>query len=75
MTTVNLDETLITQFKDIAVQRHTSLERIVNQALQEYLEDYLDILAAEQVLAAIERGEEKIVDWSDVKRSLYDMES
>jgi len=71
MMTITLDDSLTTHFQAIAMQHHTSVEQVVNNALQEYLEDYLDIFAAEQVLAAIERGEEKIVDWQEVKTGLY----
>jgi predicted DNA-binding protein len=68
MTTITLDETLTTHFQVIANQRHTSVEQIVNQALQAYLEDYLDIVAAEQVLAAIERGEEKVLSLEEAEK-------
>jgi predicted DNA-binding protein len=40
----------------------------VIETLSEYLEDYLDILAAEQVLAAIESGEEKVLSLEEAEK-------
>jgi hypothetical protein len=33
MTTVNLDETLLTYFKAIATQQHTPVEQVISEAL------------------------------------------
>jgi len=68
MMTITLDDSLTTHFQAIATQHHTSVEQVVNNALQEYLEDYLDIFAAEQVLAAIEHGEEKVLSLEEAEK-------
>lgn len=53
MMTFTLDDTLTTHFQAIAAHHQTSVEDVVNEALQKYLEDYLDVLTAQQVLADI----------------------
>ncbi len=75
MNTITLNETLLNHFKIIADQRHTPIEGIISQVLEDYLENYFDVLAAEEVLAKIKSGEEKVFSWEDVKAGLYDMES
>lgn len=75
MMTFTLDDTLTTHFQAIAAHHQTSVEDVVNEALQEYLEDYLDVLTAQQVLADIASGKEQVLSWNEVKDRLYDMES
>ncbi len=45
----------------------------VIETLGEYLEDYLDILAAEQVLAAIESGEEKVLSLEEAEKLFHEL--
>jgi len=45
----------------------------VIETLGEYLEDYLDILDAEQVLAAIESGEEKVLSLEEAEKLFHEL--
>ena len=39
------------------------------------LEDYQDTLAAELVLNRIDKGEEKVIPWGEVKAGLYALDN
>jgi predicted DNA-binding protein len=72
MTTITLDEQLGKQFNLLAKQAHISIDQAVNDALREYLADYNDGLFAEKALDELGNGQDKLVDWSEAKKSLYD---
>lgn len=72
MTRITLDEQLDKQFNLLAKQAHISIDQAVNDALREYLADYNDALLAEKALDELGNGQDKLIDWSEAKKSLYD---
>ena len=75
MININLNNDLSRAIENMAQLQHESVDKIVNDALIDKLEDYHDIKAAEQVLRKIESGDEPIIPWEQVKASLYGMDS
>ncbi len=73
MMTFTLDDTLTTHFQAIAAHHQTSVEDVVNEALQEYLEDYLDVLTAQQVLADIASGKEQVISLEEAEKMLNEL--
>ncbi len=73
MMTITLDETLITQFKDIAIQRHIPVERLISDVLRRYVEDHLDIIVTGQILVTIESGEEKVLSLEEAEKLSHEL--
>ncbi|GEM_PF-1165814 len=73
MNAVHVNEVLLAHFQKIAEHKHLSVETLISQALEEYLEDYLDVLAAEEVLAKINSGEEQILSLEEAEKMLNEL--
>jgi hypothetical protein len=72
MTTIILDEQLDRQFNQLAKQAQLSIDKVVNDALREYLADYCDAQLAEDALDELDNNEDELIDWSEAKKSLYE---
>lgn len=72
MTTIILDEQLDRQFNQLAKQAQLSIDKVVNDALREYLADYCDAQLAENALDELSNNEDELIDWSEAKKSLYE---
>ncbi|MCI0653579.1 MAG: hypothetical protein L0Y39_03765 [Methylococcaceae bacterium] len=68
MMTVQLDDELAAKFSLLAGQAHIQPEQLIRNVLQ----NYLDVQTAEKILEDIERGDEGLVDWEDVKKGLHE---
>jgi len=75
MININLNNDLSRAIESLALHQHESVEKIINDALIEKLEDYRDIKAAEQILKQIDSGEEELISWEQVKAELNDMDN
>ena len=75
MISVNLNDELSQAVEQLAKHKHKPIEQIINTAIVVMLEDYQDTLTAELVLSRIDKGEEKIIPWSEVKAGLYDLDN
>lgn len=53
-TTLRLPDRVLKSLKLISVKEHTSINKILNGLVLEYLEDYLDSTNADEVLAEME---------------------
>ena len=72
---INLNNDLSRAIENMALLQHEPVEKIINDALIEKLEDYRDIKAAEQALKQIDSGEEELIPWEKVKAELNDMDN
>lgn len=72
---INLNNDLSRAIENMALLQHEPVEKIINDALIEKLEDYRDIKAAEQALKQIDSGEEELIPWEKVKTELNDMDN
>jgi len=75
MININLNNDLSRAIENLALHQHESVEKIINDALIEKLEDYRDIKAAEQILKKIDSGEEELISWEKVKAEINDMDN
>ncbi|MEY3218992.1 MAG: hypothetical protein RIT27_349 [Pseudomonadota bacterium] len=73
MNAITLSETLLENARIVADREQLSLEAVISQALEEYLEDYFDVLAAEEVLAKIKSGEEQVFSLEEVEKMLNEL--
>ena len=62
-------------FKQLAEHKHESVDTLLAQLIEDYLEDYHDVLIAEQAMKRIEDGQDTLLDWQEVKAGLYDVEN
>lgn len=62
-------------FKDIAEQQQQSVDALLAQLIEEYLEDYRDIQLAEQALERIERGESELLSLDEAEQLLNELAS
>lgn len=72
MITIELDDDIASELNNLAEQEHISPAQLAKRLLLEYMEDWQDARAAEKALDAIEKGEDDLIDWEDVKAGLYD---
>jgi predicted DNA-binding protein len=72
MMTLQIDDDLAAMLTQLAEQEHTSPAQLIKNVLTEYLEDIHDARLAEQAIKEIERGEETLLNWEDVKKGLYE---
>ena len=75
MISVNLNDELSQAVEQLAKHQHKPIEQIINAAIVAMLEDYQDTLTAELVLNRIDKGEEKVIPWGEVKSGLYDLDN
>ncbi|HBA66728.1 MAG TPA: hypothetical protein DCZ48_11240 [Methylococcaceae bacterium] len=59
MTTIQINDDLNQALQAIATQQNTTPEKLIYEALQELIENYHDIQAAEAALKRIESGEDR----------------
>ena len=74
MININLNNELSRAIENMALHQHQPVEKIINDALIEKLEDYRDIKAAEQMLEEIDSGLEELIPWEQVKAELNDVD-
>jgi len=74
MTTLNLNDDIMTAVNAIAMQKHTTPEKLIHEALQELIEDYHNIQAAEAALKRIENGEDRTYSLDEVKAYLNEVD-
>ncbi len=72
--TIALQPELLVAIEKMSENTHISKEKLVQNALIEMLEDYHDAKAAEDAMAQIESGEEKLLSWEEVKVGLHDLD-
>ena len=72
--TIALQPELLLAIEKMSENTHISKEKLVQNALIEMLEDYHDAKAAEDTMAQIESGEEKLLSWEEVKVGLHDLD-
>jgi len=53
-TTLRIPDNVLKSLKLISVKEHTSINRILNKIVLEYLEDYLDSQDADEAMAEME---------------------
>jgi len=53
-TTLRIPDNVLKSLKLISVKEHTSINRILNRIVLEYLEDYLDSQDADEAMAEME---------------------
>ncbi len=75
MININLNNELSRAIENMALHQHQPVEKIINDALIEKLEDYRDIKAAEQMLEEIDSGLEELIPWEQVKAELNDVDN
>lgn len=73
MMTLQIDDDLAAQLNELAELEHTSPAQLIKNVLLEYLEDVHDARLAEQAIKELERGEDTLLDWEDVKKGLYEV--
>jgi len=72
---ITLPEYLEKPFLHIAECEHKSADKLLASVVEEYLEDYHDVLLAEQAIKRIEDGQDTLLDWEEVKAGLYDVDN
>jgi predicted DNA-binding protein len=68
---ITLPEYLEQPFLHIAELEHKPVNKLIEQALTEFLEDYYDVQLAEQALKEINEGKSKVLSLTEA-RQLYD---
>ena len=68
--TIALQPELLVAIEKMSAKTHVSKEKLVQNALIEMLEDYHDAKTAEEAIAQIESGEEKLLSWEEVKEAI-----
>jgi predicted DNA-binding protein len=68
---ITLPEYLEKPFLHIAELEHKPVNKLIEQALTEFLEDYYDVQLAEQALKEISEGKSKVLSLAEA-RQLYD---
>jgi predicted DNA-binding protein len=71
---ITLPVRLEKQFLRIAKCEHTPADKLLEQLVSDYLEDYNDIQIATKALQRIDSGHDALIDWRDVKSELYDVD-
>ncbi|WP_341325853.1 DUF6290 family protein [Methylotuvimicrobium sp. KM2] len=74
MTTIQINDDLNQALQAIAAQQHTTPEKLIHEALQELIEDYYDIQAAEAALKRIESGEDRTYTLDEAKAYLNELD-
>jgi len=74
LNTIALQPELLVAIEKMSEKTHISKEKLVQNALIEMLEDYHDAKAAEEAIAQIESGEEKLLSWEEVKAGLHELD-
>ncbi len=75
MININLNNDLSRAIENMALHQHEPVEKIINDALIEKLEDYQDIKAAEAMLKQIDSGQEELIPWNQARAELNDMDN
>ncbi len=74
MFTIQIDDELGQAIEKLARNQHRTTTQLINEAIIEKLEDYQDTRLAEEALARIEKGDERLLSWEDVKASLHELD-
>ena len=67
MNTIQIRDDLRQRAEEVASARGATIEALVEELLEEYLEDLEDLRDIEEAQAAVERGEDELLDWESVK--------
>jgi RHH-type transcriptional regulator, rel operon repressor / antitoxin RelB len=70
MLTINLSQEIETELNELATQRHTPVEQLVNDLILGYLEDLHDAALGDAAMDELMRGEDAIVSFDEVKQQL-----
>lgn len=70
MLTINLSQEIETELNELATQRHTPVEQLVNDLILGYLEDLHDAALGDAAMDELMRGEDTIVGFDEVKQQL-----
>ncbi len=74
MITVTLPVQLEQHFLHIAEESKQPANQVIQQALAEFAEDYLDARMGEAAIERLQRGESEIISLEDVERMLDEMD-
>ena len=70
MLTINLSQEVETELHQLASQRHTPVEQLINEVIFGYLEDLHDAALGDAAMDELKRGENTVVSFDEVKRQL-----
>ncbi len=74
MITVTLPVQLEQHFLHIAEESKQPANQVIQQALTDFAEDYLDARIGEAAIERLERGESEIISLEEVERMLNEMD-
>jgi predicted DNA-binding protein len=74
MMTVTLSVQLEQHFLHIAEESKQSANQVIQQALADFAEDYLDARIGEAAIERLQRGESEIISLEEVERMLDEMD-
>jgi predicted DNA-binding protein len=74
MMTVTLPVQLEQHFLHIAEESKQPADQVIQQALMDFAEDYLDARIGEAAIERLQRGESEIISLEDVERMLDEMD-
>ena len=71
---MTLPEYLEKPFLHIAELEHKPVNKLIEQALTEFLEDYYDVQLAKAAIERLESGESELLSLEDAERMLHEMD-
>jgi predicted DNA-binding protein len=71
---ITLPEYLEQPFLHIAEMEHKPVNKLIEQALTEFLEDYYDVQLAEAAIKRLQNGESELISLEDAERMLHEMD-
>lgn len=67
---ISINKAVIDELTTLATTRGKTIEQMATEIISDYLEEAQDYADAQDALAALDRGEEEVVPWEQVKKEL-----
>ena len=71
---ITLPEHLEKPFLHIAEMEHKPVNKLIEQALTDFLEDYYDVQLATAAIKRLESGESELISLEDAETMLHEMD-
>ncbi len=67
---ISINKAVIDELTALATTRGKTIEQMAAEIISDYLEEAQDYADAQDALAALDRGEEEVIPWEQVKKEL-----